>query len=263
MTFQPGQTYTFHSERTQAESGIAESQIFDLGATGRIVGIAILWVILPLSVVYFIISPEARRQVILRVISISFSTFGMIIVTRWLATAGGCTTVQNAAPMENSEGAGEIIEVVFSPVHIPSLRYFGSVLMAIILVSLIYRIGRRIRIQRPNPLDQIARETERTVVDLQAGADLKDTIRRCYFEMCVALKDYHNLERKIGMTPREFEASLNGLGLPIGNVRRLTRLFEEVRYGARLAGDHLEQESIDLLNAIVQDCKMDHSNTIQ
>lgn len=256
LAFQPGQSYTFYSEGVQVESGTETSQTFDLGGVGRIAGIIILWLVLPASVVYFMISPEARRQVILRVLSISFSTFAMIIVVRWLATSGGCATIQKASLVMTGEGGGEITEVVFTPVDIPSFRYIGSVLMAIIIVTLVYRIARRIRFRRPDHLERIALETEKAVADLRAGADLKNTIKRCYFEMSQALKDYQGLEREVGMTPREFEASLHGLGLPMGNVRRLTRLFEEVRYGAMVAGDHLEQEAIDLLNAIVQDCEL-------
>lgn len=259
LEFQPGQSYIFRSEGVQVDAGIESSQTFDLGGMGRIIGIIILWVVLPASVVYFVISPDARRQVIMRVLSISFSTFAMIIAIRWLATTGGCATVQNAAAVTAGEGGGEITEVVFTPVDIPSFRYIGSILMAIIIVALIYRIGRRIKLQQPDQLNRIAQETEKAVADLRAGAEFKDTIKRCYFEMSKALKDYQGLERGAGMTPREFEASLYGLGLPMGNVQRLTRLFEEVRYGAKVAGDHVEQEAIDLLNAIVQDCKMSRS----
>jgi len=259
LEFQPGQSYTFRSEGVQVNAGTDSVQTFDLGGVGRIVGIIILWLVLPASVVYFVISPEARRHVIMRVLSISFSTFAMIVVVRWLAMTGGCATIKNAASATAGGGGGELTEVVFTPVDIPSFRYLGSFLIAIIVVMLVYRIGRRIKLRQPDQLDRIAQETEKAVADLRAGADFKDTIKRCYFEMSKALKDYQGLEREIGMTPREFESSLHGLGLPMGNVHRLTRLFEEVRYGAKVAGDHLEQEAIDLLNAIVQDCKLSRS----
>jgi hypothetical protein len=256
LTFQPGKSYIFQSEDIQVDSGDGAPRLFDLGGLGRVVGIIILWVILPASVVYFIISPTARRQVILRVLSISFSTFAMIIIVRWLATSGGCSNIQNATVVSAGEGGGEITEVVFTPWDLPSFRYLGSLIMAVIIVAILYRAWRRIRLQRPGQLDKIAQKAESAVADLQAGADLEDTIKRCYFEMSMALQNYHGLEREIGMTPREFEASLHGMGLPLGNVQRLTHLFEEVRYGAKVLGENVEREAIDLLNAIVMDCQM-------
>jgi hypothetical protein len=261
LTFEPGQSYYFQSEGVQLEEGgTTPPQMFDLGGLGRVVGIIILWVILPVSVVYFLISPTARRQVILRVLSISFTTFAMIILVRWLATSGGCSTIQNAGVAATGDGSGEITEVVFTPWDLPSFRYLGSLIMAVIIVAIVYRAWRRIQSrQRPGQLDRIAQEAKSAVADLRDGADLEDTIKRCYFEMSMALQDYHGLERDIGMTPREFEASLHGMGLPLGNVQRLTRLFEEVRYGSKVVGENVEQEAIDLLNAIIQDCKMSQS----
>jgi hypothetical protein len=53
------------------------------------------------------------------------------------------------------------------------------------------------------------------------------------------------------MTPREFVRSLTAMGLPELAVQRLTRLFEDVRYGARVTGDQEEGEAIASLTAIV------------
>ncbi len=230
--------------------------LFDLGGLARIVGIVILWVVLPASIVYLIISPSARRQVIMRVLSIGFSTFAMIIVLRWLATSGGCSTAPNATAVIAGDGGAEITQVGFTPWGLPSFRYLGSLIMAAIMVVLVYRAWKRIRFSRPTQLDRIAQEAESAAVDLQDGANLEDTIKRCYFEMSKTLRDYYGLEREVGMTPREFETSLHGMGLPLGNVQRLTHLFEEVRYGSKIVGENGEREAIDLLNALVQDCKM-------
>lgn len=256
LTFQTGQSYIFQTDGTQIEvEGGEARKLFDLGGLGHIVGIVILWVVLPASIVYFIISPSARRQVILRVLSISFTTFAMIIMMRWLVTSGGCSTVPNAAAVAAGGGSAEIAQVNYTPLDLPSFRYLGSLIMAVIIVVLVYRAWRRIRLKRPDQLERIAQEAENAVANLEDGADLDDTIKRCYFEMSKALQDYHGIERKVGMTPREFETSLQGMGLPLGNVQRLTRLFEEVRYGSQVVGDNAEREAIDLLNALVQDCK--------
>lgn len=169
---------------------------------------------------------------------------------------GGCSTAPNATAVIAGDGGAEITQVGFTPWGLPSFRYLGSLIMAAIMVVLVYRAWKRIRFSRPTQLDRIAQEAESAAVDLQDGANLEDTIKRCYFEMSKTLRDYYGLEREVGMTPREFETSLHGMGLPLGNVQRLTHLFEEVRYGSKIVGENGEREAIDLLNALVQDCKM-------
>jgi hypothetical protein len=259
IIFEPGQPFFFESQDSPVGSSSGTPRLFDLSGLGRIVSITFLWVLLPASIVYFIISPTARRQVILRVLSMSITSFALIIIVRWLATSGGCSTGQFGASEMTGGVGNEITEVVFTPLNLPSFRYLGSFIMAIIIVVLVYRTWRRIQGWQPGKLDKIALQAESAVADLQAGANLGDTIKRCYFEMSVAIQDYHGHGRKIGMTPREFEASLHGFGLPQGNVKRLTRLFEEVRYGGKDLGEDVEREAIDLLNAIVEDCEKNRS----
>ena len=139
---------------------------------------------------------------------------------------------------------------------LPSFHYLGSIIMAVLIVTILYSVWHRIQVRRPDQLERIALEANSAAADLQAGANLEDTIKRCYFEMSKALHNYQGLSRERGMTPREFESSLQGMGLPEGNVSRLTRLFEEVRYGSKVMARETEHEAVDLLNAIVQDCRM-------
>jgi len=65
------------------------------------------------------------------------------------------------------------------------------------------------------------------------------------------LAEEKGVTRESAMTPREFVRSLTTMGLPELAVQRLTRLFEDVRYGARVAGDQEEGEAIASLTAIV------------
>jgi hypothetical protein len=63
------------------------------------------------------------------------------------------------------------------------------------------------------------------------------------------------VDRWAAMTPREFESRLLGAGLPRSAVQRLTRLFEQVRYGAQTAGAAEEQEALACLASIVEACQ--------
>jgi hypothetical protein len=111
------------------------------------------------------------------------------------------------------------------------------------------------RIHPPeSPLERLAREAEQALGALQAGADLRDTVLRCYVEMGRVVREAKGLAREAAMTPREFEHSLGEAGLPQDRVRQLTRLFEDVRYGAKSAGVREEQQAVDCLGAIVEAC---------
>lgn len=56
------------------------------------------------------------------------------------------------------------------------------------------------------------------------------------------------------MTPGEFALRLEQSGLPGDAVRRLTRLFERVRYGNQKAGLKDTNEAVACLTAILQYC---------
>jgi hypothetical protein len=62
------------------------------------------------------------------------------------------------------------------------------------------------------------------------------------------------IAREAAMTPREFETALAETGLPRESVRRLTRLFEDVRYGTMMPGRREELVAVDCLTDIVEAC---------
>jgi len=108
-----------------------------------------------------------------------------------------------------------------------------------------------------SPLQELGDQAQGAIEALEAGADLKDTILRCYLEMAHTVSRARGIERGAAMTPREFEHQLAKAGLPRPPVRRLTRLFEQVRYGATPAGPAEEQDAVACLASIAQACQ-DH-----
>jgi hypothetical protein len=104
-------------------------------------------------------------------------------------------------------------------------------------------------------LEQFAQEAQEAIDALRAGADPKDTVLRCYLEMSRVLRKQRGITRNQAMTPREFEASLADAGLPNEQIQQLTRLFETVRYGAKVTGRDEGRQATDCLTAIVQACK--------
>ena len=104
-------------------------------------------------------------------------------------------------------------------------------------------------------LDQLALSAEETLFQLQVeDANLRNVVMRAYYDMGRTLSE-QGVQRAEGMTPREFEARMIQAGLPRRDVERLTRLFEEVRYGHVEAGERQKREAIACMEAIVAAAK--------
>ena len=228
------------------------------------VWIAIILVLLLLVVgVYMIVSPEARKR-ILAILGL-FLLFFAFLLLKERPDAPQPTPTVEASPSpqvtqpagtpgaEGSEGA--TFEFDYTPP--PWLTILTAISLALVTAAVVVGIGWALwRLGRADsPLEQIAAEAQRALDTLHAGADVRDTILRCYFEMSRVLLEHRGLERAEAMTPREFERQLKAAGLPATSVEGLTRLFESVRYGAQVAGEQEEQQAILCLEAVVQACR--------
>jgi hypothetical protein len=149
-------------------------------------------------------------------------------------------------------------DVVYTPEPRQWLIFAATIGIALLLAAFLVGLGWYIwrRRQQPSPsLDKLAREAQDAIDAIEAGADLKDTVIKCYFEMMKALKEQRGIQRQRAMTPREFEAELEELGVPTTQVRRLTRLFEAVRYGNKQLGEQEERQAVISLTSIVRSCR--------
>ncbi len=112
------------------------------------------------------------------------------------------------------------------------------------------------RARRPLPLDELSRRAGLAIDELRRGLKLDDVILRCYQEMVETAATQRGARRPKGATPREFEPTLLRAGLPALAVQRLTRLFEQVRYGGYQPGPQDQQVAIACLTEIVQTCAL-------
>lgn len=216
-----------------------------------------LWALLIISVIAFVISPEVRRETIKRVIRYTIIILLLHGIIRLLPPF--ITPEEVAEPPQ----AADLLDDV-PPEPLPSPPEFvvnppewiiGGVTLALLaaLLLVMWLLWRRFFKPRPaTPLEQLTRKVQQTLIDIEAGADLKDTVLCCYGEMSRLFSRERGLDRRQGMTPREFEQFLAGSGLDDEHIRRLTRLFERVRYSARTPGYDEEQEAVACLSAIVQ-----------
>jgi hypothetical protein len=102
-----------------------------------------------------------------------------------------------------------------------------------------------------SPAEKVARSAQTALRRIDAGQNLRDVVLRCYLEMTQAVAEKRHLTRPEHVTPHEFIYSLEGIGLPTEQVRRLTALFESVRYGHKTPGAQERAEAVACLNEIV------------
>jgi hypothetical protein len=209
-----------------------------------------MWVLLPLSILYAIVSPEMRRE-LRRILPIMLLILALIMFLREPEPREGEIQPEGGA---NGQ-AGLVAEPVVPPDFVtdpPGWLLTGlNIIVFIAIGTAAFLIWRKFQNKAEDPQARIILEAEKALADLQSGANLKDTIMRCYADMSQVLAETRNVERQRGMTPREFESYLAALGLRDDHIRRLTRLFEGVRYGPDTPSRREELEAADCLNAIV------------
>ncbi len=157
---------------------------------------------------------------------------------------------------------GDTGRLPFETIPVPEFILNPPVLVAfslgfILLLSLGAAVAVLWERSRPSTLDQLAQEAREAISGLRAGQDPRNVIVACYAGMCEVLRQERRLERRQAMTPREFAAALESSGLPMTAVRRLTRLFEAVRYGGHRFSPAEEQEAVDCLTDIAEAARQD------
>ncbi len=217
-------------------------------------GLALLG--LPFAIVYFIISPEFRKRVFKSLLSLLWIYAIYVVLARLPPEALTLEKGIIPAPPQPQDFVPPPVAAFSAnpPAWLTFVAAFGlAALFAALLVGFVWR--RRQRPASASPLDQLAQEAQDALESLRAGGDLRDVVLRCYFEMIQVLNEQRGIERRSDVTPREFEYHLESVGLPGEHVRRLTRLFEAARYGAKTVGEDEERQAIACLTAIVEACE--------
>ncbi len=160
------------------------------------------------------------------------------------------------APEGEAEPLADIPE--FEPSSPTWLVWSASFVLAALVLVLVASVGWslwRNRIERRRPIEKLAKDAQEALDALEAGADFRNTVIRCYRDMSEAVSAQRGIQREYTMTPREFETRLTSRGMPETAVRQLTRLFESVRYGAFEPGDLEVDQAVTSLSAIVEACQ--------
>jgi len=216
-----------------------------------------IWVGLPFTIVCLIKYPEVRKR-ISQIIFYS-GIYGLIF---FLLSRKAQETSPELEEIEKELVDRTIIETqreateFFSSVAEadPTLNIILDISVLIVIGLLIWYIYRRFFYQPAQTSDLLKAEVESALSDIESGMDLQNVIIRCYVEMSKILDEQRGIQRPQAMTAREFERKLQSLGLPDEAIRRLTRLFEEVRYSNIKPSAEAEKEAIHCLRAIADVC---------
>ncbi len=225
--------------------------------------IIIGWVLLPIYIIVLLINKDERK----RFIRFMAMVLPFILLLYFLAnnrsnqkTAEDITPRLFGQPNLDLAGATSVPppEFVPPPTWVTTLTTIAIALaITLILMGIFYTIWRRSRerLLLKEPLKRVERQAQAALDAIRAGGDLSEAILRCYRQMIETLKEYRGIYRDEDMTPHEFELFLEKHGVPGDPVHQLTRLFEEVRYGAARPGRKDEQVAIASLSAIVSACQ--------
>ncbi len=222
--------------------------------------IILIWATFFIAIVLFIylLPPEIRKRLIRQFISFALGILMLVIAFHFRLIE---LPKFNFGPSQSDQagsGTNSSLDVpVFQPPAVtPWMTYLISfgILFALLFVTwLIYRWWTRERIPSSS-LEEIARIAQSSLDDLASGRDWDDVIIQSYIQMGEAVNAKRGLRRAEAMTPREFADRLEHAGLPADAVKRLTRLFESVRYGARKSSQSDIDDAVACLNSILRAC---------
>ena len=263
FTLQPGRVFqqpTYEApDLTAPDGAIAPtSDTFNTLLRGIL---AVLLVILPLTIILAMFSKQGRKRLLTNAVMIAMLLFVLSRVQEVQQQA------REAPPAEqglSNQIPGTIGEPLPPPPNPPSDEFVLIASLAIVVIGLVlaFWLGRRWLFPRQSSaLTQIAEEADRARDALASGGALEDVVIRSYRQMNKIVAEARELRRPLSATPREFEDTLAGAGLPMGPLDDLTKLFEQVRYGGLVPGPAERKIAIDSLTAIAAACREEQRKT--
>lgn len=216
--------------------------------------------LLPFSVLYLLFTPDGRRKLLQNLVIFGV-LLGLIYMLRRQFRTEGETDVLSQLSMAPADEIGEMAKPAEFSGAVPDWLVFVAsfalaALIATLVIVLVWALVRRRRQAKPGiALEQLAQQAEEAADAIEAGGDLRDTVIRCYLEMNRVVREARGILRQQAMTPREFEEQLERAGLPREQVRDLTRLFEDVRYGSKALGEWEGRRAIACLSTIADACR--------
>jgi hypothetical protein len=251
VVLQPGRPFRFDFLIPVLTGGGVSSEHVDVPTWLPVVAaITVVAIIIAL-----IVSPALRRDLMRNLPAYFLLLVGLYFISQ----SANDRSAPVARPPVAQPAQADVPEAP-QPPAVPDLvrtppEWLVLLLTALLLAGIVGTATLLIRRMLPRPavdhLDLLVDEAREALGELRSGANLRDTISRCYAEMVRVIVEQRGVRRDATLTPREFEQRLLLIGMNDSHIRRLTRLFERVRYSAHAAGQPEEQEAQACLEAII------------
>lgn len=205
-----------------------------------------------------LLSPEMRKRLFRVFIRVAFTYWALyFLFTRYgdvIASLG--RDLDAALNNGAANGPEDLPPPVFEPPQETAwVSYLVGLAFILLLALFTWRFLRFWRkYAGSSSLDEIAKIARSSLRDLTSGRESTDVIMNCYFRMSDVVADKRKIKRGTAMTPAEFAIRLEQAGLPGEAVRRLTHLFENVRYGGHRSGPKEVNEAVACLTTILHYC---------
>ncbi|HNT24537.1 MAG TPA: DUF4129 domain-containing protein [Anaerolineales bacterium] len=200
--------------------------------------------------------PQLRPRRALHLLFVLFLLAAALVLTPNAGTIYPDQAASVDAPVtiqreEATEPAPSVPDVVPNEllVNLVGLMIALAVIVTLWLAGVAWMLSRR---RKPEAVPEFIIPARAALDEIRAGGDLKNAILRCYYQMQNIASEKNSLQRQAGMTPREFARQLEDAGLPGHEVQRLTRLFEDVRYGNKSFSPTEESEAEQCLASVVE-----------
>lgn len=258
IRFVPAKPLNFGGEEIQPiqqtlaaiSKAISETPIWQQAA------LAILIFSIPILVIIFL-PAELRRRLLRTLFRTAIMAFAILyFFNNFELGENFAMPNEIISPMAELESTdAPIVEPeIFEPKEVsPIWSYLVSLVILVASAAglwYLWRMWSQVRGKTNAPLKEFSRIARASLDDLEDGAKWEDVIIRSYVQMGEVVKQGRGIERDEEMTPHEFASRLVDAGLPPAPVKRLTRLFEFVRYSPHKAGEEQMAEAVACLNEI-------------
>jgi len=214
-------------------------------------------------VLFFLLPKEQRRRFLLGLLEflvVGLIIFFIILQSRTTGplpqpTPGAGTGLPPAATGQGETPLPTVTPTPYTPPVVPA---WASLLVALAVlipagVGFWWLLSRRSRDEFN--YEKLSGIAQSALDDLGAGRDWGEAVINCYYRMTRAVEGRRGLKRRRDLTPTEFVSVLEQVRLPGEPLRRLTLLFERVRYGARRSTQTDIDEAVACLEEIVAACR--------
>ena len=206
----------------------------------------VFFVLLPPSLLYLLVSPNARKRVL-------YQVFSLVLVSYLVLSISPSLIAQNLPPPPSQPAAPEGAESASTPFDPIAPRWLivgiSSIAATALLAGGYWMVGRARKDADPRIGD-----LHRALRDLEGGpSDLESVIFQTYRTLCRISDARKGIRKTPVMTPREYQAALERAAVPSDPLSELTSLFERARYGQEKLDQEDERAASAALRLIIKE----------